>query len=333
MENKILSIVVPAYNAEKFLKKGIPTFLDSRVKKDIEIIIVDDGAKDNTAKIADDFAIQNPECVTVIHKENGGHGSTINSGIDHARGEFFAVVDADDWVNTENFVRLIETIKKQRHIDMFLTNCEIVDEKGIVFDHEKIIGVPANQELKVNEYFQKIPRLYMHNYCIRTSLLRKNNVRCHEHHFYVDMEFVFYSFLHAKNFMFLQLDVYQYLVGREGQSVSIASRQKNIIQYLEVVEYLSAFYLENKVDMNQNVRKFYANNIAIFIGGYYSSLLSFKPDKKYKEEILRFDAWLKKNVYEIYAANDYFSIKMLRYTNFHLYMFASLLYRIAKKIK
>ena len=88
--------------------------------------------------------------------------------------------------------------------------------KGVIFSHENIEGVPANIELNVSEYFQKIPRLLMHNYFIKTSILRENNVTCHEHHFYVDLEFVFYSVLYAKKFMFLEFDVYQYLSGREG---------------------------------------------------------------------------------------------------------------------
>lgn len=332
MENKILSIVVPSYNAEKFLKKGIPTFLDERIKNDIEVIIVDDGSTDNTALIADEFAANNPECVTVVHKKNGGHGSTINSGITVAKGEYFAVVDADDWVDTNNFICLVNTIKKNMQIDMFLANCAVVDEKGIIFSHENILGVPANKKLMVNEYFQKMPTLEMHNYFIRTSILRDNQIHCHENLFYVDQEFVLYSILEAKTFLFLEIDVYQYLLGRNGQSVSVASRQKNINQYLKVSEYLSLFYAEKQNDMSENLRKFYANKIALFVGGYYSILLSFKPSSQYKKEIIRFDEWLKNNVPDIYYANKYLSIKILRNSKFLAYRGGSVLYRITRKV-
>ena len=332
MENKILSIVVPSYNAEKFLKKGIPTFLDERIKNDIEVIIVDDGSTDNTALIADEFAANNPECVTVVHKKNGGHGSTINSGITVAKGEYFAVVDADDWVDTNNFICLVNTIKKNMQIDMFLANCAVVDEKGVIFSHENIEGVPANIELNVSEYFQKIPRLLMHNYFIKTSILRENNVTCHEHHFYVDLEFVFYSVLYAKKVMFLEFDVYQYLSGREGQSVSISSRQKNLVQYKEVSEFLSLFYSQKRDEIVPNLRKFYAINISAFIGGYYSTLLSFKVSSKYKKEMVRFDNWLKEISSDIYKANNYFTITLLRKTKFVVYPVFAFLFKIAKKI-
>ena len=78
---KILSIVVAAYQAADFLIKGIPTFMDERVMSDIEVMIVDDGSTDDTAEAADRLGRQYPDTVVVIHKENGGHGSVINTGI------------------------------------------------------------------------------------------------------------------------------------------------------------------------------------------------------------------------------------------------------------
>ena len=90
--NKILTIVIPAYNVENYLDEILPTFLDNELLNDIEIIIVNDGSKDNTAIIASEYEKKYPQTVVLIDKENGGHGSTINSGIKHANGKYLRVI-------------------------------------------------------------------------------------------------------------------------------------------------------------------------------------------------------------------------------------------------
>lgn len=109
---KILTITIPSYNVEKYLDETLPHYFDERVLPDIEILIVNDGSKDNTLAIANGYHEKYPESVFVIDKPNGGHGSTINAGIAAARGKYFKVIDADDWVDTESFVKLIDTLKK-----------------------------------------------------------------------------------------------------------------------------------------------------------------------------------------------------------------------------
>ena len=93
---KILTVVVPSYNAEAYLKEDIPTFLDERILEDLEILIVNDGSKDGTGRTGREFQQKYPETIRVIDKENGGHGSTINVGIREATGTYFRVVDADE---------------------------------------------------------------------------------------------------------------------------------------------------------------------------------------------------------------------------------------------
>ena len=92
---KLLSIVVPCYNSEKYMRKCIDSLLVGG--EDVEIIIVDDGSTgDRTAEIADEYAARYPAIVKTVHKANGGHGSAVNTGIDHATGIYFKVVDSDD---------------------------------------------------------------------------------------------------------------------------------------------------------------------------------------------------------------------------------------------
>ena len=104
--NKILTVVMPSYNAEPYLCETIPTILASEFVNDVELIIVNDGSKDNTLEIARDFEKKYPNTIRVIDKENGGHGSAINVGIEAASGKYFKIIDADDWVDTKAFSEL-----------------------------------------------------------------------------------------------------------------------------------------------------------------------------------------------------------------------------------
>ena len=78
--------------------------------EDVEVIIVDDGStKDDTAEIADRYAKMYPTIVKAVHQENGGHGQAVNTGLAHATGKFFKVVDSDDWVDTRSYKKILTT--------------------------------------------------------------------------------------------------------------------------------------------------------------------------------------------------------------------------------
>ena len=88
---KLLSIAIPCYNSQDYMAHCIESLLPGG--EDVEILIVNDGSKDDTAKIADEYAAKYPTIVKAIHKENGGHGSAVNTGIENATGIYFKVVD------------------------------------------------------------------------------------------------------------------------------------------------------------------------------------------------------------------------------------------------
>ena len=100
MEQDILvSVIVPVYNVEKYLARCVDSIL-AQTYRNLEIILVDDGAKDSSGSICDDFAARDSR-VRVIHKENGGLSSARNAGIDVARGEYLEFVDSDDWLEPD----------------------------------------------------------------------------------------------------------------------------------------------------------------------------------------------------------------------------------------
>lgn len=127
---KLLSVVVPCYNSENYMRKCIDSLLVGG--EDVEIIIVDDGStKDRTAEIADEYAGKYPTIVKAVNQENGGHGAAVNTGIRNATGLYFKVVDSDDWVKAEAYVKVLETLREMAGgastLDMLV--CNFVYEK------------------------------------------------------------------------------------------------------------------------------------------------------------------------------------------------------------
>ena len=106
---KLLSIAIPSYNSQDYLHHAVETLLSGG--DDVEILIVDDGSKDRTAEIADEFERSHPGVVRAIHKENGGHGDAVMTGLANATGRYFKVVDSDDWVDEESFKRVLARLK------------------------------------------------------------------------------------------------------------------------------------------------------------------------------------------------------------------------------
>ena len=128
---KLLSIAIPCYNSEKYMRKCIDSLLIGG--EDVEILIIDDGStKDRTAEIADEYEAQFPTIVRAIHKENGGHGSAVNTGIANAKGLYFKVVDSDDWVKQDAYFKILDTLRElaggSQALDMLISN--YVYEKG-----------------------------------------------------------------------------------------------------------------------------------------------------------------------------------------------------------
>ncbi len=105
-QNVLISVIVPVYNVEQYLPRCVDSIL-AQTYRNLEIILVDDGTKDASDRICDDYAARDSR-IKVIHKENGGLSSARNAGIDIARGEFLGFVDSDDWIEPEMYEQLLK---------------------------------------------------------------------------------------------------------------------------------------------------------------------------------------------------------------------------------
>ena len=193
---------------------------------DVEILIVDDGSKDRTAEIADEYERKYPGIVRAIHQENGGHGEAVNAGIRNATGLFFKVVDSDDWVDYEAYMKILKKLRElaggDTVLDMFIANY-VYEKEGV--RHKKIMRYSCLRQDKIftwNEAgrFHKGQYILMHSVIYRTQLLRECGLELPKHTFYVDNIYVYKPLPSVKHMYYMDVDFYRYFIGRDDQSVN-----------------------------------------------------------------------------------------------------------------
>lgn len=111
MEQPLISIIIPVYNGEKYLRPCIDSILHQTYQH-WELLLIDDGSPDSSGAICDEYA-SDPR-ISVVHKENGGQASARNQGVAMAKGEYISFVDCDDWLETDMYERMVQTMHSQQ---------------------------------------------------------------------------------------------------------------------------------------------------------------------------------------------------------------------------
>lgn len=333
---KILSIVIPTYNVEKYLERCLNSLLyNENILKDIELIIVNDGSKDKSLSIAKKYEKKYSETVIIIDKENGGHGSTINAGLKIATGKYFRVIDSDDWVNIDDFYLYIDELKKHDE-DIILTDYN----KELLYSGEinefKYKSLEYNKTYNLNKFNFKIldqDYFFMASTTFKTEKLRKSNLFLDEKTFYVDMEFILLPILQMDTMVYLNFNIYRYFIGRPDQSINIQSYVRNRMHHEKVVKRLLEFYRNIP---RKNSRSIYVKTILIqLLNSHYSIYCKAKlTSQNDVKEIKEFDKYLKNNYCELYEnlRNKHRYIKWNQKT-FFLFsqIFNNIMSRIANK--
>jgi glycosyltransferase involved in cell wall biosynthesis len=235
MDNtKLLSIVVPSYNSQDYLRRCLDTVVQGG--REVEVIVVDDGSTDHTAEIAREYCERFPEIVRLKQKENGGHGSAVNCGLELATGTFFKVVDSDDWLNVSAYHTMLSKLRSIGSVDLvisnyvyeyFYTGKSYVVRYNNVFPQGKIISWEKMQR------FHKDQMMLMHSMIYRTDLLRQCGLKLPEHTFYVDNLVAYLPLPHVKSLVYFDCDLYRYFIGRADQSVNTQVVIRRIDQQLK----------------------------------------------------------------------------------------------------
>ena len=229
--------------------------------EDVEVIIVDDGStKDETAKIADEYAAKYPTIVKAVHQENGGHGQAVNTGLAHATGKYFKVVDSDDWVDLKSYRRVLATLKKfdeAEEPDMVIANY-VYEKVGAkrkkvihydnVFPEETLFTWNDIGHFKMDQY------ILMHTVIYKTELLKKCGLQLPKHTFYVDNIFVFEPLPYVKKMYYINTNFYRYFIGRDDQSVNETVMISRIDQQIRVTKLMIDYLVAKKQELVKNRR-------------------------------------------------------------------------------
>lgn len=254
MENvsKILSVAVPCYNSMDYMEHCVETLVAGG--EEMEIIIVNDGSKDETAAIADKLKEKYPELVKVIHQENGGHGEAVNTGLKNATAPYFKVVDSDDWVNEESLKKILDTLrymlKEEKDLDMLIANF-VYDKQGTkrkkvmsyrtAFESKRITSWDGAVKFKKSQY------ILMHSVIYKTQVLKDCKLELPKHTFYVDNLYVFNPLAHIKKVCYIDVDFYHYFIGRDDQSVNEKVMISRIDQHIKVAKLMVEEYKDMEI--------------------------------------------------------------------------------------
>ncbi|NLL73895.1 MAG: glycosyltransferase family 2 protein [Clostridiales bacterium] len=240
---KLLTAAVPCYNSAEYMSHAIDTLLSGG--DDIEIIIVNDGSKDDTEKIGLKYQEKYPDIVRVISQENGGHGEAVNTGLANAKGLYFKVIDSDDWVSKKALHQVIgklkELIANGNNPDLFLVN--YVYEK-VGAKRKKVINykgaLPRDEVFTWDDmmHFRIDQNILMHSAIYRTNLLKDCGIKLPKHTFYVDNIFVYQPLPYVKSLYYMDVNLYRYFIGRDDQSVNEEVMIRRVDQQIKITKIM-----------------------------------------------------------------------------------------------
>ena len=264
---KLLSVTVPCYNSQEYMRHCIETLLPGG--EEIEILVVDDGSTDGTAAIADEFQERYPTIVRAIHQENAGHGGAVMKGLENAAGLYFKVVDSDDWVDPQvlkDLMKLLRRFKQTNQLVDMVVSDFVYDKAGA--RHKKVMrdphAIPKDRVLHWEDVgnFPKGHYLLMHSVIYRTQVLRDCGLDLPLHTFYVDNLFVYVPMTRVKTLYYVDRVFYHYFIGREDQSVQEAVMIRRINQQLKV-NWLMLQQLDLEQVAHKRLRRYLINYLEI----------------------------------------------------------------------
>lgn len=292
--DKILTIIIPTYNMEKYLRHCLDSLIVPNMEK-MEVLVVNDGSKDSSSSIAHEYQDKYPQTYRVIDKENGNYGSCINRGLKEATGKYVKILDADDSYDSkvlEDFIHVLENVD----VDVVLNDFVMVNEDGNRGQYWRMNDVgdafPVNQIFDFDAFTKKCPskNIQMHATTYRKSIFSKFDYHQTEGISYTDQQFVFAPFQYVKTAYYYPNVLYLYLMGREGQTMDDHNQIKRMDHFVKVVSDMSSWFEQmSPKTLNYN---YLLTRLKGLIRNCYLSLYAASLSKEAQEKLKMFDQHL-----------------------------------------
>ena len=298
--SKLLTIVIPTYNMQAYLHRCLDSLLVSdELLQSLEVLVINDGSKDNSSVIAHEYEEKYPSTFRVIDKENGNYGSCINRGLKEAKGKYIKVLDADDWFDTlefQNYLVQLQTIE----VDLILTDFNIVDADTM---SPSLAYHPSLQIGKVYSLIdctmEQVGVYMMHAVTYRTDLLRSIDYIQTTGISYTDTEWTYNPLYAAQNMVYFDSNVYQYLVGREGQTMDPKVMTRTISHH----EIIARSLIENDIEHPTTgfVHSTMQRQIVYLLQKVYRTRLVLQNNASFNnDEMVLFDSYIKSKRPDMY---------------------------------
>ena len=277
MENKKISVIVPIYNVEKYLEQCVNSIIN-QTYKNLEIILVDDGSKDKSGQIADDFAKMDDR-VTVIHKSNGGLSDTRNAGLNIATGDYVTFADSDDIVPPNAYEVLVKKAIAE-DADYVIGNYINCDEDGKLWE-KPVFNTEKYKEfqLDIHDYADSF---FIMNSSACNKLFNRKFIEDLNIRFTVglpaeDAIFTTYCFIKAKRVFYIPDIIYYYRQRSAGTSISTNCTP----EYFDGISKAYKLIYDNFKDNNELgfYRFFYAKSMTYMLYKFIDSHLLTEEEK------------------------------------------------------
>ena len=290
MNQTDISIIVPIYNAEKFISKCINSILN-QTYSDFELLLINDGSTDNSGEICEEYADQDNR-IKVFHKKNSGPSDTRNIGLNEAKGKWIVFIDADDWVGEKYLESFFytEKIEEKNHI---IQGCQTLSDTGenrddflsrqysfeIISTNDYNSSIPKNDLLKKWEIWSKLFSLKIIN---ENNLRFNSNLRAHE-----DAVFWHQYILHIKSFVLLPSKEYRYIRPSSNDRVTISNEKHDYKLYYQLAKKYKGLYSQLIFKFNLEQDSYKYDIISLYIDNYISSWKQLSLFSKNKTKIVK----------------------------------------------
>lgn len=234
--NPKVSIIVPVYNVEKYILRCIESLLNQTLK-DIEIVIVNDGTKDNSIKLIENNFID--DRIKIFNKKNGGQASARNYGLKKAMGEYIFYVDSDDFIELETLEKMYEQAIKNNSDLVICDYYKLFEDGNKIYQSTIPFYDKKNNKISVISMPGPVCKLF------KKDILIDNRIKFLENHIFEDNAIMPYACSLCENVVYIKKPYYYYFQ-RVGSSLNQKEYNKNLEDIFDAFEYLYSRFEESK---------------------------------------------------------------------------------------